>query len=141
MLRFEYSGKQVSKLMKELNSKVKNLEPPLQGWGGYMEEETEKQFVSQVDPDGQPWAALAPSTLEQKRRQGYPDDILTRTRKMRRSVKAIASSRSVEIRIDFPAQFHQEGTDKMPQRRILGLNNERKGELRRRVRVYIGGRR
>lgn len=141
MLKLELTTKEISRLMKNLSSRVRNLDPPLRGFGNYLGRKTEQQFVQQEDPDGRPWADLAPSTLAQKRRQGYPDDILTRTGKMRRSFKAIASSRSLTITMSFPAQFHQSGTRKMPQRRILGLNPERRDELRKLVRVYVGGRR
>ncbi|NEP15199.1 MAG: hypothetical protein F6K14_34530 [Symploca sp. SIO2C1] len=103
-----------------------------------MEQETERQFATETDPDGVRWAALAPSTLAQKRRLGYPDNILTRTGKMRNSVVAIADARSVLIGVDVPyAIFHQQGTRKMPQRRILGMNDKREQKLRKLIRVWI----
>jgi len=106
-----------------------------------MEQETERQFVTETDPDGVRWAALAPSTLAQKRRLGYPDSILTRTGKMRRSVNSVADARGVLIGVDVPyAIFHQQGTRKMPQRRILGMNDKRRGKLVKLIRVWIKAR-
>jgi phage virion morphogenesis protein len=106
-----------------------------------METETEQQFATETDPDGVRWAALAPSTLAQKQRKGYPASILTATGKMRRSVVAIADARSVLIGVDVPyAIFHQQGTRKMPQRRILGMNDKREQKLRNLIRVWIKAR-
>jgi len=58
---------------------------------------------------------------------------------MRKSVVAIADAKSVLIGVDSEyAIYHQEGTDRMPQRRILGLNDKRKEKLVKLIRVYIG---
>ena len=138
MISIELDGRQTKAILKRYKSRVQNLEPPLKGWGNYMEQETERQFATETDPDGVRWAALAPSTLAQKRRLGYPDSILTRTGKMRNSVVAIADARSVLIGVDVPyAIFHQRGTRKMPQRRILGMNDKREQKLRKLIRVWI----
>jgi len=138
MISIELDGRQTKAILKRYKSRVRNLEPPLRGWGNYMEQETERQFATETDPDGVRWAALAPSTLAQKRRLGYPDSILTRTGKMRNSVVAIADARSVLIGVDVPyAIFHQQGTRKMPQRRILGMNDQREQKLKKLIRVWI----
>jgi phage gpG-like protein len=139
MISIEVERSQTEAMLKRIGSRVRNLEPPLTGFCNYFLIETEKQFEQEKDPDGVSWARLAPSTLAQKRRLGYPDKILTRTGKMRRSVVAIADAKSVLIGVDSEyAIYHQEGTDRMPQRRILGLNDKRKEKLVKLIRVYIG---
>ena len=141
MISIEIDGRQTKAILKRYKSCVRNLEPPLRGWGNYMEQETERQFATETDPDGVRWAALAPSTLAEKRRKGYPESILTRTGKMRRSVVSVADTRSVLIAVDVPyAIFHQQGTRKMPQRRILGMNEKREQKLRKLIRVWIRAR-
>ncbi|NES17878.1 MAG: hypothetical protein F6K41_02900 [Symploca sp. SIO3E6] len=141
MISIEFDGRQTKAILKRYKSRVRNLENPLRGWGNWMEQETERQFVTETDPDGVRWAALAPSTLAQKRRLGYPDSILTRTGKMRRSVNSVADARGVLIGVDVPyAIFHQQGTRKMPQRRILGMNDKRRGKLVKLIRVWIKAR-
>lgn len=137
---FNLTTAKTKRLMQELGSRVQNIEPPLRGFGYYKEQEIQRQFDEEVDPDGKPWAELAPSTLAKKRREGYPDKILTRTGKMQKTVKAIASSRNLYIKIGFPGGFHQRGTSKMPQRRILGINDRDRAKLRQLVRIYVGGR-
>ncbi|NER97508.1 MAG: hypothetical protein F6J86_27275 [Symploca sp. SIO1B1] len=141
MISIEFDGRQTKAILKRYKSRVRNLENPLRGWGNWMEQETERQFATETDPDGVRWAALAPSTLAQKRRLGYPDSILTRTGKMRRSVNSVADARGVLIGVDVPyAIFHQQGTRKMPQRRILGMNDKRRGKLVKLIRVWIKAR-
>lgn len=137
MIQITVTTDNINKMMRELESTIKDLSPPLKQFGNYYEKETEQQFKQEVDPDGIPWAALAPSTLAEKRRLGYPDTILTRTGKMRRSLKIRVSDRAFEVTVDFPAQFHQRGTSKMPQRRILGMSRDRRRKLRDEVRVYV----
>ncbi|NEP56008.1 MAG: phage virion morphogenesis protein [Symploca sp. SIO2G7] len=138
MISIEFDGGKTKALLKRYKSRVRNLENPLKGWGNYMQQETERQFATETDPDGVRWAALAPSTLAEKRRKGYPESILTRTGKMRNSVLAIADARSILIGVDVPyAIFHQQGTRKMPQRRILGMNDKREQKLRKLIRVWI----
>lgn len=138
MIKIEINRDQVDRLLKQYGSKLRNLEKPLAGFGNYFLVETEKQFVTETDPEGNKWADLAPSTLAQKRRLGYPDDILTRTGKMRKSAIAIASAKTLVItmRSEY-AIYHQEGTSKMPQRKILGMNDKRREKLARLIRVYL----
>lgn len=88
MIRLTITERKTDRLMRELESTIKDLSEPLSKFGEYVEDQTEQQFEREVDPDGIPWAALAPSTLAEKRRLGYPDSILTRTGKMRQTVKA-----------------------------------------------------
>ena len=138
MIKIEISRDQVDRLLKRYGSKLRNLEKPLTGFGNYFVSETEKQFVTETDPDENRWADLAPSTLAEKRRLGYPDDILTRTGKMRKSVNAIATSKALAIKIQSEyAIYHQEGTSKMPQRKILGMNDKRRERLAKLIRVYL----
>lgn len=49
-------------------------------------------------------------------------------------------SRSVEISVDFPVQFHQRGTSKMPQRRVLGMAQKDRRKLRDEIRIYVRNR-
>lgn len=75
------------------------------------------QFDAGVDPYGEPWAPLAPSTLERKQGPG----ILDETGAMRESIDVSPMSGAgvkVTIGEDY-ARFHQEGTSRMPARKIL----------------------
>ncbi len=88
MIRLVIKEEKINRVMRELESTIKDLSVPLQKFGDYKVDQIEQQFEREVDPDGTPWAALAPSTLAEKRRLGLDNGILTRTGDMRRSVKA-----------------------------------------------------
>jgi len=142
MLKISVDGKQLKRDIGLRKSRVSNLQPPLRGFGYYLEQETEKQFNTETDPQGRPWAELKPSTLQQKRAKGYPDDILTATGEMRSTVYSVASKRSLEFGIRDPkARWHQYGTSKMPQRQIIGITPKRVSQGSKLIKVWILGRR
>jgi hypothetical protein len=73
-----------------------------------------------------PWKPLAPSTLAEKLRLGYPPDILVRTGMMRRSLTerplGIERIRPHEVEAGTaarPAAYHQSGTRRMPARKLI----------------------
>jgi phage virion morphogenesis protein len=80
--------------------------------------EVQKQFVSESDPYGKPWAALAPSTIRRKRGMGK---ILFRTG----SLWATGQARPMGgagVRVGPFREygtFHQTGTSRMPSRPIF----------------------
>lgn len=74
------------------------------------------------------WAPLASSTRKDRVRQGYPAarPILERTRKLRRGFKegkASKSQVSITNNVSYAAH-HQYGTDRIPQRRIMGFTRK-----------------
>lgn len=141
IITIEVTKENTKNLLRSLSSKVRDLRPPLQGFANYMGVETEQQFKDEKDPEGRPWARLAPSTALEKKEKGYPSDILTRSGKMRRSVVTVYDTRSFLMGVDVDyARWHQEGTRRMPQRKILGLNSDRRAKLGKLIRVYVGSR-
>ena len=125
----------------ELKRRARNLEPPLRGFANYMEVETKRQFDFGIDPDGIPWKALKPQTLEQKRYLGFPDDILRRTKALENSFYIRVSSKSVVIGLSSKiAIYHQEGTEDLPQRKILGISKTRRQKGVSLIKIYILGR-
>lgn len=105
--------------LNKLDMKLNNPQEYLESAGDYLVGRAEEGFKKQVDPYSKPWVPLSPATISEKQRQGYPLDILTRTKKMRNGVRAIVSGKSVRIIIDFPGELHQTGTRRMPQRQVL----------------------
>lgn len=138
MFRVKIDSKSTGKRLENLTRRVSRLEVPFRKFGSYWINETEKQFDSQTDPSGKPWAALKPATLEQKRRLGYPDDILTRTGALRKSLGFSAKGKSLEVYSDSEyGQFHQYGTSKMPKREIVGMNDKRQQMLIKIIKSYV----
>jgi len=110
-------------------------------------------FTSESAPDGSKWAPLAARTLAEKRRKGYPDDILVRTGEMRKQLSAIGQGvrdigstgpdmawltfgTSVEY-----AGYHMTGTldPPMPARPHTGLNDQKCTQLAEMVADYVVG--
>lgn len=84
------------------------------------------------------WAALKAATLEQKRRHGYPPDILHATGALERSLVSKFDPRHVERlsgdSLTFGSavtygRFHATGTRKMPRRPPLALSDAMKVRL------------
>lgn len=84
-------------------------------------------FNDQADPNAIPWKPLSPATVKKK---GHPI-ILIETNKMRSSVvnrkHANHVERTTKSGLDWgtneeKAEWHQEGTDRVPQRQFIGWN-------------------
>lgn len=81
-------------------------------------ENVENNFNTEADPDGSPWAELAPSTVRQKRLRGLDTRKLRATGKGKQSIKVTVVGESVEVSYDEHMVHHQHGTRKMPQRKF-----------------------
>ena len=75
----------------------------------------EAQFDEGRDPYGEPWAALAASTVA----KGRTPPPLTDTGAMRKSLRVVASADGLTCSMAEPFKFHQYGTVNMPARPIL----------------------
>lgn len=108
------------KQLNKLGGKLNKTQPLLEDVGQYLVSMIDAGFRKEVDPYNKKWQPLSPATISEKERKGYPLKILTRTGKMRSSVRYIVKGRSVQIIVDSSyATFHQTGTRKMPKRQIL----------------------
>lgn len=84
-------------------------------------DQTDKNFKKKRDPDGQPWAPWSTSYA----RSGRGRFLLDRTGQMRRSVRKGRTGFSlVEVKADFPADLHMEGTRDMPARKFMGFGSD-----------------
>lgn len=120
MIRAQVNTSTANRQLKNLTRRVSRLEPPLRKYGQYRVGQIERQFDTETDPYGNAWSPLAQSTIEQKRRLGYPDSILTRTGDLRKSFDFNARGKTLTIESYSPyAGFHQTGTRKMPARKLL----------------------
>jgi len=77
------------------------------------------RFITETDPDGNPWKPLAPATIEDRKKKGYwPGQMLTRSGRLRSSItrrnadgffcKADATSVTVGTNVEYAA-IHQHG--------------------------------
>lgn len=70
------------------------------------------------------WAPLANSTLEAKKRAGYPTKILEREGNMRRLLGYTTLDRDLKITSEDYLIYHQYGTKTMPQRKVVSVADE-----------------
>lgn len=103
-----------------------------------LEARTKRRFDREVDPDENPWKDLAPATKRRKEQLGFGSKgKLKRTERLRNSIKRIRQSAGsvytntgaqVRIGINDPAvvpyaRAQNDGTNKIPARRFLGIGN------------------
>ena len=84
-------------------------------------------FATQGGAFGKPWARLAASTVRDKTKKGFGGKpILERTGTLKkRTTRAKVTPELGEIINATPyAKYHQYGTSKMPQRKILDVKND-----------------
>lgn len=107
----------------------------IEDWGGvwpevfrHLERSTARQFASEGAYGSGGWAALAPSTVAEKQAGGWPPTILERTGEMKDSFLVDDHPEHIAIAMrdqgwwgssSAIAHYHQDGTDLMPQRRII----------------------
>lgn len=75
------------RLRRELLRREANIKRPDPAWrdvGKYIAREVRKQFTTKGAHFGTPWKPLAPSTIAEKKRQGWPRQPLVRTGAMKR---------------------------------------------------------
>lgn len=124
------------KEIKKITGRLQNVEPPLKTIARKQLEKIENQFESFTDPEGKKWEALKESTLRTKRKNR--DKILTREGNLRRSFKSEVTRNSLKIYSTSDiAKYHQFGTVKMAQRKIIGFSNSDWGEIRKQITVWI----
>lgn len=108
------------KRFKKLGGRLTNQQELMEDIGNYLVSGIGNSFKKEVDPYNKKWQQLSPATISEKERKGYPLKILTRTGKLRSSVRFVVNNKSVRIIVDSNyATFHQTGTKKIPKRQIL----------------------
>ena len=124
MIRITIEAASTLRAISRLHRKAKALDVPLRKAGLFLERETKLNFAQESDPDGKPWAPLKPSTLRRKRR----------TRAILRETGSLAASVMMQgpnggrVRILVGVAYgiyHQTGTVRMAQRKILGISEDR----------------
>ena len=101
----------------------------------YLEREHRLYYAEEAGPDGA-WAALAPSTLAQKKSGA----ILRETGAMAAGTSSEAGKLEARVFNAGPkyAQFHQTGTSRMPQREIIGFRPYHPDRIEQMIRRQLG---
>lgn len=119
-------------MIKAITGRLSDMSGPLSSVSRQKLADIEKQFKNFVDPDGNKWSPLKPSTLRTKRVN--KDKILTRYGKLRSSFYTKVDKHNLTIRTDNEyAVYHQFGTVKMAKRLILKFTDSDYKNLRKLV--------
>ena len=121
MVKISITGNAKNELL-ALVKKAASIDKPIREATLFMERETKLNFARETDPDGNPWSALSPSTLRYKRTNA----ILRETGMLANSVAGESSGNIGRVRVGAEhGIWHQTGTRKMPQRKIIGISESR----------------
>lgn len=120
---------------------AKNWSPVFSRFARYYERSIERNFAAEGRPT--PWPELAPSTIEDRLRQGYgPGPILTRSGNMRRGFVFDWGPKSFRVsNRKWYWIIHQLGGEKIPQRAMVVLQPQDKAVFTRFARDHFLGRR
>lgn len=125
--------------VKRITGRIKNVIPPLALFAKKKAADIQKQFDTNSDPEGRPWAPLSPKTIALKKQNR--DKILTHYGPMRKSIKVEVVQEGLRLTAGVPyAKFHQSGTRRMPQRVILAITEKDKVRLGRFIKQHVAGR-
>ena len=123
--------KQLQRGLSRFGEDVKDLREPFREIVKDFHEIERKQFDSEGGYGSGGWKALAPSTLKQKERAGFPTTIMVRTGKLKESLisktgDTVEEVRPLELRVGTEvsyAIYHQSTTPrtKLPRRPLIDL--------------------
>lgn len=129
----------VSRKFINVAKNIKNFRPAMKKIGKTFLAGTKNQFAKQGTEFGARWQPLKTATRQQKAKQGtLAQGPLVRTGEMRRSFKS--TPKKNEVRISNPTSYypyHQLGTNKIPSRPMLGINDKYKNIVQKIAHEYI----
>ena len=122
---------------------LQDFEPVLEEWEETLQSGEKENFASQGGFFGDPWAALAPSTLRNKAQQGFPATSLVRTGRLQDAIgQAITlTPDTVSVGVDSAevpyAAYHQTGTSRMPARVLFAITDDMADAMMNTLRSYL----
>jgi hypothetical protein len=126
-VQFDSRGwEQARRRLLEMKLRADNLIPAWDELLDWWARENRKHFTGRGQRWRTPWAPLAPATIAEKVRLGYPTDPLVRTGRMRSHLvsrplgfeRLSQTSVIAGTRLE-RAVFHQRGTKRMPRRQLV----------------------
>lgn len=101
----------------EIAGQLENLGPPLLAASRILSEDMKQRFLTQTDPDGDPWIPLDEEYLASKVSLGYPENILHRTGQLEEAATSLGAMRIVGDSVFFDSSvlpsyglIHQTGS-------------------------------
>lgn len=116
----DVKNESVVQALTSIAARLNDLSPPMRDIGQGLERSIRMRFAAQSDPDGTKWHTLAPSTVLNRAKTGARGGILEHFGTMLESLSFQADSNSVRVGFGVDvAVFHEFGTKKMPQRKMM----------------------
>lgn len=147
MLKFNIEVKglrEAETAMSKLHDVVKSLEPELQTVGQWLMSFLETDvFESEGGAIDAYWQPLSPNYQRQKSKKYPGRGILEASGKMRYGYQLYTSSDYALVKMadDITyAKYHQEGTDKMPQRKLVAITNQMEMQIAKRFKDSLSKR-
>lgn len=127
MIDIKVNTDKLNRAMQRKINTLSDYEEPLRESGEWLLKDVDTNFRKQGALFGRGWKPLADSTRRQRARQGYPParPILERTGRLRRGnkiKKVTKDTLTIGNDVDY-FKYHQTGTRKMPQRKVLDIRS------------------
>lgn len=143
LLHLEVEGEvQVSRMLSRTTERVKHLGPFYDEAAKILSRSVKEQLSSEGGRSEHTWQPLSPGYAEWKQRRYGNAPILEASGTMRRALQPtpeVVPDDKIFWSVPFYALFHQRGTRKMPQRRILDLNESDRRRLVKALQRHIMG--
>lgn len=117
---------EVARRFRDMHARAQDLSPAWEEVLDWWAAANKEQFASRGRRWRAPWKPLSPSTVAQKRREGFLNEPLVRTTDLRRELTnrplGVEHLRASELvaGTDLPyARFHQRGTRRVPRRVLI----------------------
>lgn len=141
-----FGDRQVDRQLLRMGARVQDPIPLWESLAEDLMQIEQAQFSSEGGSGSGGWAPLADSTLIQKARRGFPSAILRATDALMNSLtRRGAEGQVLDINPEFLrfgtdieyGGFHQTGTSRMPQRRIVEYTELERVALIKKVQLFI----
>lgn len=130
-----------------LHDRLSHLQPVIDQETAVMQQAQQENYAGEGAAFAGGWAPLAPSTLAQKRRQGYPERTLYRTGKLEENVGQaveqtddgdfIGATVGIDLSVVPYAAYHQSGTSRMPARLLVAVTQEEEQEMQETLQSFF----
>lgn len=146
LFQIEFAGEvQLSRVLSRVTDRAQNLRPFLDRIGEYLREVAQEQFESEGGRS-RAWRPLSPGYAAQKLARFGQRSILVATGDLRdslsrtggRHIEQVIGEDSLKFGTSVPyASYHQGGTERMPQRRILDLVEDDRQHIMRDLQRHL----
>jgi len=98
VIQIDLDDRVAQSVLGRLRRRLQRPDALVRQWAAIVEDEIETSFAREAAPDGSPWAALAPSTLRDRRRQGFSSaPILQRSSEGKRGIRVVTQGTTITV--------------------------------------------